>query len=90
MYIQEPHKGPQNKSKESEIKCPRGCLDELISSQQQLVFNPIEIGTTDEMIHCYTLRQESAAFHEPRETDLPYKDKREFGGDEDRVDAEYH
>jgi hypothetical protein len=51
LDIEEVPKPSEDHNKGDKVKGPGGCVDELVSSQQQLGFNATEIVTLDECIH---------------------------------------
>jgi len=48
LHIEKVAKGAQDHNQGDEVKGPGGCVDELISPQQQLGFNAMEVFTPDE------------------------------------------
>jgi hypothetical protein len=48
LDIQEIAKRSENHNEGDKVKRPGGCVDELVSSQQQLGFDAVEIFTSDE------------------------------------------
>jgi hypothetical protein len=51
LDVEKVPKRPEDHDEGDKVKSPGGCVDELVSSQQQLGFNPMEIFTPDECIH---------------------------------------
>jgi hypothetical protein len=48
LDIEKVPKCPENHDEGDKVKGPGGCVDELVSPQQQLGFNAVEIFTSDE------------------------------------------
>jgi hypothetical protein len=48
LDIEEIPKRPEDHDEGDKVKGPGGCVDELVSPQQQLGFNTVEIFTSDE------------------------------------------
>ena len=48
LHVEEIAKGPEDHDEGDKVKRPGGCVDELVSSQQQLGFDAVEIFTSDE------------------------------------------
>jgi hypothetical protein len=48
LDVEEIPKRPEDHDKSDKVKRPGGCVDELVSPQQQLGFNAVEIFTSDE------------------------------------------
>jgi hypothetical protein len=48
LDVEEIPKRPEDHDEGDKVKGPGGCVDELISPQQQLGFNAVEIFTSDE------------------------------------------
>jgi hypothetical protein len=48
LDVEKVSKRPKDHDKRGKVKRPGGCVDELVSPQQQLGFNAVEIFTSDE------------------------------------------
>ena len=48
LDVEEIPKRPEDHDEGDKVKGPGGCVDELVSPQQQLGFNTVEIFTSDE------------------------------------------